>query len=115
MIRAIEEVSGFFVSNTTYTDVFSAEVPHPVVAPEGVSFPFSTYTVDRVETESKDCDVYSFTLYFWFDSNKFTEMAQFMDDIIPDIKKEFEFQAATVEFVEENLSFVGIINFLTYL
>ena len=112
MITVSKKVANFFLTKQPYVDVFGANRPFPVVAPEGTDFPFATYTIDRAEGKSKDGDEYSVTAYFWFDANNYTEMASLLEDIIPEIQNEYDFQAATMDFVEDNQSFVGIINFL---
>lgn len=116
MITVSNEIAEFLKNNDKYVAVFGADnYPHPVVATEGTPFPFATYTIDRVEGKTKDGDDYSVVVYFWFDKNQYNEMATFLEAIIPDIKNEFDFEAATMDFIEDNLSYVGIINFLTYL
>jgi hypothetical protein len=85
MIIVSIKVADFFLTKQPYVDVFGANRPFPVVAPEGTSFPFA---------------------------NNYTEMATLLESIIPAIQDEYDFQAATMDFVEDNQSFVGIINFL---
>lgn len=112
MITVSIKVANFFLTKQSYVDVFGAVRPYPVVAPEGTQFPFATYTIDRVEGKTKDGDEYSVTVYFWFDANNYTEMATLLENIIPEIQDDYDFQAATMDFVEDNQSYVGIINFL---
>lgn len=112
MISISIKIADFFLSKQSYTDVFGSNRPDPVVAPEGTAFPFATYTIDRIEGKTKDGDEYNVTAYFWFDANQYNEMATLLENIIPEIQDEYDFQAATMDFVEDNQSFVGIINFL---
>lgn len=111
MIVVAKQIIDFFGSNTVFTETMGTKL-YPVVAPEKTPFPFTTYSIDRIEAESKDKDAYSIALYVRFDQSKFTEMAQFMEDILPYIKNEFDWQGSTIDFIEDDMSYVGIINFL---
>jgi hypothetical protein len=111
MIVVTEQLMQFFSSNSVFTDTMGTKL-YPIVAPEKTSFPFTTYSIDRIEAESKDKDAYSIALYVRFSHSQFTLMAQFMEDILPYIKNEFDWQGSTIDFIEDDMSYVGIINFL---
>lgn len=111
MIVVTEKIMQFFGGNSVFTDTMGTRL-YPIVAPEKTPFPFTTYSVDRIEAKSKDKDDYNITLYVRFAQSKFTVMAQFMEDILPYIKNEFDWQGSTIDFIEDDMSYVGIINFL---
>jgi hypothetical protein len=111
MIVVTEKIMQFFSGNSIFTTTMGTKL-YPIVAPEKTSFPFTTYSIDRIEAESKDKDAYNITLYVRFGKDEFTRMAQFMEDILPPIKNEFDWQGSTIDFIEDDMSYVGIINFL---
>jgi hypothetical protein len=111
MITACNEIYSFFTTNSVFSTALQTKL-YPAVAPEGTNFPFATYQVDRVEAKSKDKDDHMVTLFLRFDKNKFTEMAQLMEDILPIIKNKYDWEGSTFDFIEDDMGYVGIINFL---
>ena len=111
MLVVSEKIKTFFTAQSAFTAAMGTKI-FPVFASENTGLPFATYMVDRVEFKSKDADQYDVTVYFWFDQNNYNAMAEFMDDILPAIKNEFDWQGSTMDFIEDSKAYVGIINFL---
>lgn len=113
MFQFSELIFSFFTSSTFFANVMMQRM-YPVIAPEDVVFPFATYRIESKEGESKDADLYRATLFFWFEENQYNEALQFTDQMIEIVKgsQNLEFESSSVEYIEENNSYAGVINFI---
>lgn len=113
MFQFSELIFSFFTSNSAFS-VLMEQRMYPIIAPEDVVFPFATYTLESREGESKDADSYRATLFFWFQENQYNEALQFTDQMIDLVKatQNIEFESSSVQYLEENNSYAGIINIL---
>lgn len=97
------------------SDVFSQVVEKrifPVVAGEGVAYPFSIYTIQE-EPATYDGDEYSVSLHTYFSPNKILEAMQFADDAKEVIQKDFQWDGSVIDFIEKDQSIVVSIFFKT--
>ena len=85
MFEFSELIYSFFTTNAQFTAVMQTRL-FPVIAPEDVQFPFSTYSLESRESESKDADAYRTTLFFWFQENQYNQALQFTDAMIEIVK-----------------------------
>lgn len=113
MFQFSELIFSFFTSNSAFTIVMAQRM-YPVIAPEDVQFPFATYSLESQEGESKDADLFRATLFFWFQENQYNEALQFTDQMIELVKasQNIEFESSTVQYLEENNSYAGVINII---
>jgi hypothetical protein len=111
MFQFSELIFSFFISSSEFS-VLLEERMYPIIAPEDVVFPFATYTLESTEGESKDADLFRATLFFWFQENQYNEALQFTDQMIELVKasQNIEFESSSVQYLEENNSYAGIIN-----
>jgi len=113
MFQFSELIFSFFTSSSTFTAVVGQRM-YPVIAPEDGQFPFATYSLESQEGESKDADLFRATLFFWFQENQYNEALQFTDQMIELVKasQNIEFESSTVQYLEENNSYAGVINII---
>lgn len=113
MFQFSELIFSFFTSSSTFTSLMGQRM-YPVIAPEDVQFPFATYSLESQEAESKDADMFRATLFFWFQENQYNEALQFTDQMIALVKasQNLEFESSSVQYLEENNSYAGVINFI---
>jgi len=113
MFEFSEILFSFFTQNSTFAATMGLRL-YPIIAPEDVVIPFATYSLEGREIESKDADLYRATLFFWFQENQYNEALQFTDQMIEIIKasNNFEYESSTVEYLEENNSYAGVINLI---
>jgi hypothetical protein len=113
MFQFSELIFSFFTSSTFFTDVMQQRM-YPVIAPEDVQFPFATYSLESQEGESKDADMFSATLFFWFQENQYNEALQFTDQMIELVKasQNIEFESSSLMWMEANNSYAGVINII---
>lgn len=113
MFQFSELIFSFFTSSTIFTTAMGQRM-FPVIAPEDVIFPFATYSLESKEAESKDADMYRATLFFWFAKNQYNEALQFTDQMIELVKasNNVEFESSSVQYLEENDSYAGVINII---
>lgn len=113
MFQFSELLYSFFTTNTSFATAMGLRL-YPIIAPEDVEFPFATYSIESQESESKDADMFRATMFFWFKENQYNEALQFTDQMIEVVKNSnnIEFESSSVQYLEENDSYAGIINIL---
>jgi hypothetical protein len=111
MIQLSEELILFLATHPEFTTVMGAKI-FPIVAPEGTNFPFATYRINEQTQLSYDGTAATIELFFWFGPEKYKKAAEFTDAMKPiiELKPNYEWQNATVDFIESGFSYVGIIN-----
>jgi hypothetical protein len=114
MLKISEALFLFLSTHSEFTDKIGLKI-FPIVAPEKTNFPFATYKITEQTALSKDGSKASIELYFWFGPSEYEKCVAFTDamKIIIEENENYEWQNATVDFIEEGFSFVGIINLNT--
>lgn len=85
---------------------------YPIVANEGVGFPFAVYGFSEVPYESKDACAYNVNVSVWFDANKRTEAMQMADDLKKLAEQNpWEFVNTNVDFSTATQKIFSEINF----
>lgn len=112
MFRISQEIISYFENTILFTNVCDNRI-YAVIAPEDVTFPFSAFTINQFETATKDIDVFDITLFLWFEQDKYTDAVKFTDVCTQLVKANpnWEWKNSTFQFIEENTSYCGIINF----
>ena len=111
MLELSDEIFAFLTAETAFTAVMGTKV-FPIMALEGTETPFTTYRINDKSPLSKDGTTASFSLSFWFGSNQYRDMIVFtelMEQIIKE-KTTYEWVNSFPDFIQENFSYVGIIN-----
>lgn len=111
MLELSDEIFAFLTAEPVFTTVMGTKV-YPIMALEGTQTPFTTYRINEKSPLSKDGTAASFSLFFWFGSNQYRDMCVFtdlMEQIIKE-KKTYEWVSSSPDFIQENFSYVGIIN-----
>jgi hypothetical protein len=113
MLEISNDLTAFLATQTVFTAVIADRL-RPIVADETIVFPFSTYRINEQLGQSKDGTTATIAIYFWFKTNEYKKCVAFTDAMKPIIEQNYDWQNSTVDFIEENQSYVGIINFNTY-
>lgn len=115
MEEVSNEIFTFLSANSTFSlmmnDTLGLTKLFPIVADDSVTFPFSTYRIGSKIGQSKDFKNISVQLYFWFKPNEYQKCVAFTDAMETIIEEEYDWTSSSIEFLEENQSFAGIINF----
>ena len=104
------ELTAALLANVDFTSVMGERLS-PIVSAEDEVYPFTNYLIKEEPGFSKDEDSLSVTLLFYFTKESYMKLVQFMDQIKPFIKENYDWLGSDIEFVESDQSFVGIINF----
>lgn len=109
------EVYDYFKNALEFNAIFNENI-FPVIAPESATFPFACYLIDQSEEETKDIDVFNCIVFLWFDVEKYTDCVKAIDVCTGLVKNNpnWDYGNSTIQFIEENYSFCGIINFKKY-
>lgn len=117
MLEISESLFSFLASQGYFTNMMNDSEGNtklfPVVADDSTQFPFATFRVSMVTGQTKDLTGSLITVYFWFKQNEYRKCVEFTDAMKPIIEEEYDWVSSTVEFLEENQSFAGIITFNT--
>lgn len=113
MFEISKEIKLFFTALTAFTDVCQNRM-FPVYAMPDVAFPFATYKINEVNPDTKDGTKFNITVYFWFKPDSYDNVCQLVDAMKLLIEDKYDWQNSTIDFIEENQSFAGIINFNTF-
>ncbi|OXB01747.1 hypothetical protein B0A75_04715 [Flavobacterium oncorhynchi] len=111
MLELSDEIFAFLTGQTAFTAVMDNKV-FPIMALEGTATPFTTYRINEKTPLTKDGNALNFSLFFWFSPNEYKKMIAFteiMEAIIKE-KTNYEWVSSYPDFIEENFSYVGIIN-----
>ncbi len=103
-------IVAFFNSQAAFTNIFSNRF-YAMAAPGSVTWPFAIFRIYEEAGASKDGDSYQVTLSLHFKPEKYSECLDACDVMKPIIKKEFHWLSSEPEINEEDLSYMGIINF----
>lgn len=114
MLEVSEGIASFLNSQPEFTAVMGDRV-FPMMALESTLFPFTTYRINDKSPLTKDGDQSNVSLFFWFGSNEYKKMCVFTDAMEAIIKEKsnYEWVSSSPDFIEENFSYVGIINLNT--
>jgi hypothetical protein len=114
MLEISEGLSAFLATQTVFTTAMGAKLS-PIVALPETAFPFATYRITEQSISSYDGTAGTVQLYFWYGPKEYKKCAQFTDAMkaVIDGKDNYQWQNSSIDFIEENQSFVGIINFST--
>jgi hypothetical protein len=110
MLELSDEITAFLLSQTVFTTVMNDRLS-PIVSSSDEIYPFANYIVREQSGQSKDGDASAATLLFYFEQNSYRKCVEFLDQMKPIIKENYDWLNSEVEFVEVDQSFVGIINF----
>lgn len=110
MLELSDELVTFLLAQTVFTAVMGDRLS-PIVSSVDEDYPFANYIVREQSGQSKDGDMSSVTLLFYFDKNNYRKCVEFLDQMKPIIKENYDWLNSAPEFLEEDQSFVGIINF----
>lgn len=111
MFEVSQELVQYLESITAITNVVDSRI-YAFIAPEDVQFPFITFAINQFEPESNDGDMYDVTVFAWFEQDKYKDAIQFTDVITNALKQnlEYNWEFSTFQFIEENISYAGIVN-----
>lgn len=114
MLQISEDIVSFLNSRPEFISVMENKI-FPIIALPGTKVPFATYRINEETPYTKEVSQASVTLFFWFDSSKYKDCVTFVDAIKPIIENEspYNWLSNSVDYIEENSSFVGIINLNT--
>jgi hypothetical protein len=104
------ELVEYLLAKTEFTSVMDNRLT-PFVSSEDEVYPFANYVVKEDPGFSKDEDALSGALLFYFEKGSYLKLVQFLDVMKPIIKEKYDWLGSDIEFVEDDQSFVGIINF----
>ncbi len=112
MFEISQQIIAYFEDKIQFTDVCDNRI-FAVIAPEDVVFPFAAFTINQFEAETKDADIFDVTLFLWFEQDKYTDAIKFTDACTELVraKDEWDWKNSAFQFIEENTSYCGIINF----
>lgn len=112
MFEVSKEIIAYFESESGFTTICNNRI-YAAIAPEDVVFPFTTFLINQVESESKDKDVFSITMFSWFKPTEYTKAIQFTDTVTDLVKQNnvWDWENSTFQYIEENDSYCGIVNF----
>lgn len=111
MFEISKQIIAYFEGEINFTAICENRI-YAAIAPEDVVFPFTTFLINQVESESKDKDVFSITLFNWFKPTEYTNAIQFTD-VVTDLVKQndtWDWENSTFQYIEENDSYCGIVN-----
>lgn len=86
MNEFLTELKDLFVNASQYTSVFGTIFNANFVR-EGATYPLAVYTMNPVEQASKDGELFSAEVSFYFAIDQFPECVAFYDAIKPIIKE----------------------------
>ena len=112
MLEISEGLYAYLIDQTVFTTVMSLKLSPIVAAPDTV-FPFATFKIEEQSSLSYDGTAGTVQLYLWFGTTEYKKCAQFTDAMkaVIDGKEDYQWQSSSIDFIEDNQSFVGIINF----
>lgn len=114
MLEISEQIVAFLKSQSAFADVMGAKI-FPIMALEGTEQPFTTYRINDKTPLSKDGTTGNLSVFFWFGPNDYRKMVVFTDMMEKLIKEKsnYEWVSSSPDFIQENFSYVGIINLNT--
>lgn len=114
MLEVSESIVSFLLGESAFTVIMGERV-YPIMALEGTQTPFTTYRINEKTPLTKDAAETSISLFFWFGPNEYKKMVVFTDimEVIIKEKTNYEWVSSLPDFIQENFSYVGIINLNT--
>lgn len=110
MLELSDEITAFLLSQTVFTNLMGDRLS-PIVSSADEVYPFANYVVREQSGQSKDGDSLGASLMFYFEQNSYRKCVEFLDQMKPIIKENYDWLNSEIEFIEQDQSFVGIINF----
>ncbi|MDM1408056.1 hypothetical protein [Myroides sp. DF42-4-2] len=111
MLELSKELYQLFSTSDLFTSVVEKRI-FPVVAGEGVKYPFSIYNIQQLPA-SLDGDEYSVGLHTYFSPNKISEAMRFVDSLREFIDDNFIYEGSGIDFIDKDQSIVVSIYFKT--
>lgn len=111
MLDISRELFEVLSQNEIFTSVVQKRI-FPVVAGEGVEYPFSIYTLQQ-EPLSIDGDEYNISLHTYFSPNKISEAMNFADQAKEVIQDCYQWEGSGIDFIDKDQSIVVSIFFKT--
>lgn len=107
-----KEVVAYLEAQSQITAIVGDKI-YAVIAPEDVEFPFVVFTINDRSFLTKEQDEFDVTVFLWFDENQYSQAMQFTDTVteVTKNKNNWDWQNSTFQFIEDNISYCGIINF----
>ena len=114
MLQQSVDIVAFLKSKTEFTSVMQQKI-YPIVALPGTNVPFATYRINEETPFTKEATQANLTVFFWFDPNKYKDCVEFTDAMKTIFENEspYNWLSSSVDYIEENNSFAGIINLNT--
>lgn len=113
MYKASRILFYFFSESDVFTDVLEKRI-YPVVAGEGILYPFGVYTLSDDES-TKDAGGFSVWLNVYFKPNKIAEAMIFADAAKVEIEEQFIYLGSGIDFIDKDQSIVVMLNFKMWL
>lgn len=106
------DIVAYLQSQTAVTDIVGADI-YAVIAPEHQQFPFVAFTINDQSPATKESDEFNVSIFLWFSENEYTKAMKFTDAVTAVVKnkEDWDWLGSSFQFVEENISYCGIINF----
>ena len=99
----------FFLGKSEFTNVFGQRL-YALAAPSNVTWPFATFSIIETKGLTKDADDYDITIGLFFKQDKYSECVQACDALKPIIRSSAFDWVSSEPDVNEDLTYVGIIN-----
>lgn len=114
MLEISEGLYAYLTAQSVFTTAMGSKLS-PIVAAPDTAFPFATFRINEQSISSYDGTAGTVQLYFWYGPKEYKKCVQFTDAMktVIDDNDNYQWQNSSVDFIEENQSFVGIINFST--
>ncbi|WP_158962593.1 hypothetical protein [Myroides fluvii] len=109
MLELSKKLYQLFSESELFSDVVEKRI-FPVVAGEGVGYPFSIYTIQQVPG-TFDGDEYNVGLHTYFSPNKISEAMRFSDAVKGFIDDRFIYEGSGIDFIDKDQSIVVSIYF----
>lgn len=113
MFELSKQIKDFFTALPAFTSVCANRIS-PIFAMADTVYPFATYRINEQNPQSLDGANFTVSVSFWFKPEKYDEVCQLLDAMKPLVDDVYDWQNSTIDFIEENQSFAGIINFNTF-
>ncbi|MDM1397113.1 hypothetical protein HX049_07985 [Myroides odoratimimus] len=111
MLKVSKELFELLSTSEVFSSVVGKRI-YPVVAGEGVDYPFSIYTLSR-GLGTYDGDEYNVYLHTYFSPNKIAEAMTFADNVKELICGKFQWEGDDIDFIDKDQSIVVSIFFKT--
>lgn len=112
MFEISKEIIAYFEGDSGFTAICNNRI-YAAIAPEDAVFPFTTFLINQQEGATKDIDIFNITIFVWFEPTEYTNAIQFTDAVSGLVRSNgrWDWENNTFQYIEENDSYCGIINF----